>query len=318
MNHQDLDEFIAKVNSVASAVERARQNIQERNESFANNERQTRSGLIDPVLKDLGWDVSRVDLVGSEFRTRSSGTADYALFDESEPVVLIEAKRLGYSFDISAAEQLSNYTGNEPSVRFAVFTNGDHWRMREKGKSGTVFDIYLSSEAPLKSALELMRLGRDVLASDHNEQEDNESVGGVEIPRGGHPELTDDEELTNTETPGWVPLSDVKYFPRCPRPTRIRLPDQSELPIASWKNVWISIAEWVVDREPQMTAGSFGNTKPTVIKTTDEGFWGQGGHQLSNGLWIEPGVTGNTLLRTARSFLKHFNVEPNSVSIRFD
>ena len=108
-----------------------RGNIHGRPAAFSTNERQTRSGLIDPILKILGWDVSQVELVGSEYRTKSSGVADYALFSGTDPIALIEAKSLGSELDVRIVEQLSNYTSNEPTVRFALFTNGDHWRMRE-------------------------------------------------------------------------------------------------------------------------------------------------------------------------------------------
>ena len=141
----------------------------------------------------------------------------------------------------------------------------------------------------------------------------------IEDEPGTEKEFTSNEDETpNSDRQGWVHLDQVKYSSRGPRPTHIRFPDRTEMSVRTWNRVWISIAEWMVGREPSMTAGRFGNSKPTVIKTADEGFWGKGGFQLKNGLWIEPGVTGNTLLRTARSFLAHFNVDPSSVWIKFD
>ncbi len=320
MNLNELNDLLQKVRVLETAVEEVKSRIINHRSDYDSNENATRYGLIDPILDALDWDVRDVGMVRTEYRM-TSGPVDYALFDGTAPLAVVEAKRLSRTLDASVSVQLLSYAIDVESIQYVVATNGDTWQMRARGQRDTVFDVKLSSGNSVVSALELIRMWRGVLVGDQaispigalKDQQtptQDEYSGAIQ---------TDEPPLSTPRVSrGWIRLDEARYNARDPRPTRIRLPDQSEIRITSWKNVWISIAEWMVEREPQMTACSFGNTKPTVIKTTDEGFWGRGGYQLSNGLWIEPGVTGNTLLRTARSFLQHFNVEPSSVLIRFD
>ena len=308
-----LDELVA-------VIDKIKQRINDHRASLSANETRTRQVLIDPLLGALGWDVSDPTSVELEYDVRGK-RADYALLVDDKPVAVIEAKRLGKQLIDDYTMQVMNYA-NTAGIEYMVVTNGDEWNMYSVFERGAIEDriimeLNLTGVASHVNALKSLSMWRSNLGPEEIPTAASEPVLDVEEGANevGHP--TDDES-SQTDNEGWIRLDEAKYNARDPRPTRIRLPDQSEIRIDSWKNVWISIAEWVVEREPQMTACSFGNTKPTVIKTTDEGFWGQGGYQLSNGLWIEPGVTGNTLLRTARSFLNHFNVEPSSVLLRFD
>ncbi len=308
------------LDELAATIDTLRQRIIDHRESIATNETRTRQVLIDPLLNSLGWDVTDPTSVELEYDVRGK-RADYALLVSGKPVAVIEAKRLGRQLIDNDTMQVLNYA-NSDGIDYMVVTNGDQWNMFSVFERGAIEDriimeLNLTAVASHVNALKSLSMWRSNLGPGESPVAASEPVLDVEAGRNEVDHPTDDEP-SQIDNEGWIRLDEARYNARDPRPTRIRLPDQSEIRIASWKNVWISIAEWMVEREPQMTACSFGNTKPTVIKTTDEGFWGSGGYQLRNGLWIEPGVTGNTLLRTARSFLEHFNIEPSSVAIRFD
>ena len=307
------------LDELAATIETIKQRIMDHRSSLAANETRTRQVLIDPLLAALGWDVSDPNQVELEYDVRGR-RADYALLVAAKPVAVIEAKRLGHQLVDDNTMQVMNYA-NTAGIEYMVVTNGDEWKMYSVFERGAIeeriiMELNVSAVASQVNALKSLSLWRANIGSEEGPIGASEPV--LDIEQGRNEDPSTDDEPSQFDNGDWIRLDEVRYNARDPRPTRIRLPDQSELRIASWKNVWISIAEWMVEREPQMTACRFGNTKPTEIKTEDEGFWAQGGHQLSNGLWIEPGVTGNTLLRTARSFLEHFNVESSSVSIRFD
>ena len=310
MDLKGLNEFIVKVYSVADAVTTVQHNIQKRRGSFLNNERQTRSVLIDPILRCLGWDVSQVDLVGSEYRTRSSGTADYALFGRTDPIALIEAKCLESPFDVGAAEQLGRYTSDERTVRFAIFTNGDHWRMRETNKKETAIDIRLSKGHPLKSALELMRLWRLVM--------DAEPDSNLAVNEKVSQSQTGINDGSGPTTQGnWVKLTALNDPKGMKSPCEIRFPNDEVREIPSWRQMWIKVAEWVAKCRPEMTACKFGHRKHMVLKSADEGFWRKG-FQLSNGLWIEPGLSAKNVVRTATVLLEYYEIDPSTVLVRLD
>ena len=56
----------------------------------------TRAALIDPLLRELGWDTENPALVMPEYRL-GRGYADYALLKDGKPVMMVEAKKLGNS-----------------------------------------------------------------------------------------------------------------------------------------------------------------------------------------------------------------------------
>ena len=309
------------LDELAATIETIKQRIRDHRSSLAANETRTRQVLIDPLLASLGWDVSDPNQIELEYDVRGR-RADYALLVGAKPVAVIEAKRLGHQLVDDNTMQVMNYA-NTAGIEYMVVTNGDEWKMYSVFERGAIEErvimhLSVAANPSHQIALRSLSMWRPNLGSGSDPVAAGVPVLGVEEDETESEPTTVDGDAPKTAAQSWVHLDKIKYNTRGPKPTRIRYPDQSEMPIRTWNNVWISIAEWVTKREPQMTACRFGNTKPTVIKTTDEGFWAQGGYQLSNGLWIEPGVTGNTLLRTARAFLEHFNVEPGSVSIRFD
>ena len=339
MNLEELDNFIGNVNSIADAVSSVRDNITKRRDSFLNNERQTRSGLIDPILKILGWDVSQVDLVGSEYRTKSSGTADYALIDGGAPLALIEAKRLGSKFDVDISEQLANYTGNEPTVQFAVFTNGDHWRMRQTGKSGTVFDIKLSYQDPLKSALELIHLSRDVLIGDGTEKPAIESDQlGAQIQRGDaatdqttvpiqtqisnrDADLSADSKGSGQQRSaptGWVMLGDVQFQTGDPRPRGLILPGATDpVAIKTYKDLWVSIVEWLAEITSRSEWNRYFFDQFASVHPPDPRKQ-PGPRRLSNQLWLATNFSTKDNGKNIRNALSHFHVSPNEFLVTFE
>ncbi len=306
--------------------EELREKISENRDYLCGNETVTRVLLVDTVLENLGWDVRNPHIVELEYEPATSkrSAADYVLKNGDQNIAIVEAKRLGTNIgELRHREQADGYA-RYGGVKFFILTDGANWALYERDLMTSlevlepIVQFNLETDDLTRCTLNALSMWRSNLGSGEVLAAASEPVLSVDEDRNrlGHP--TDDEEPPKTDDQSWVHLDDVKYNTRGPKPTRIRFPDQTEIPIRSWNKVWINIAEWVTKREPQMTACRFGNTKPTVIKTADKDFWAQGGYQLSNGLWIEPGVTGNTLLRTARAFLEHFNVEPSSVSIRFD
>ena len=329
MDLKELDELIGNVNAVARTVSTVRGNIHGRPAAFSTNERQTRSGLIDPVLKILGWDVSQVELVGSEYRTKSSGIADYALFSGTDPIALIEAKSLGSELDVRIVEQLSNYTSNEPTVRFALFTNGDHWRMRETGKSGTVIDIHLSKESPLKSALELMRLWRDVLVDGQSEAREDGSQ--IRSNNAIGPDSTDDKNRSRSPiqqtdasknqesamTDGWMTLDDVGFLTGDQRPKGLALPGEDPDEIKSYKDLWVEIVEWLLKNASPVEwdryfCDRFASVRPPDHRSQPSP------RQLSNELWLATNFSTVATGKNIKNALRHFAVDMRTIGVTFE
>jgi hypothetical protein len=94
------------------------------------SEANTKTALIDPVLRALGWPVGNLDEVSLEFRLKSSDdSVDYALLlvGRAIPIMLVEAKALGQSLD-RWANQIMGYAGT-CGTTWVVLTNGDEYRI---------------------------------------------------------------------------------------------------------------------------------------------------------------------------------------------
>lgn len=94
------------------------------------NETNTKSTLIDPVLRALGWDVENLEDVDHEFRLKShDDPVDYALLVMREPKLFVEAKALGKDLDDHKwSKQIMSYAG-VAGVEWIVLTDGNEWRI---------------------------------------------------------------------------------------------------------------------------------------------------------------------------------------------
>jgi hypothetical protein len=93
-------------------------------------ESNTKSVLIEPVLRALGWDVEDLDEVRREYRRKSSDNpVDYALFLLRTPRLFVEAKALRENLDDDRwAKQIMGYA-SVTGVKWVVLTNGNEWRI---------------------------------------------------------------------------------------------------------------------------------------------------------------------------------------------
>lgn len=101
------------------------------------HEQATKQALITPLLKSLGWDVHDPEVVCLEWQpARSQGggnPVDYALVPnaDGQPLVLVEAKRLGERLDRHAS-QAAAYA-QQVGVPWCVLTDGHEWRVYRVG-----------------------------------------------------------------------------------------------------------------------------------------------------------------------------------------
>ena len=95
------------------------------------DETNTKATAIEPVLRELGWDVADLDVVKREYPVRARPNVrpvDYLLFCDDAPRVIVEAKRGNQSLE-RHQEQLQDYVGFALAerVEIAVLTNGEAW-----------------------------------------------------------------------------------------------------------------------------------------------------------------------------------------------
>lgn len=86
----------------------------------------TKSGLIEPLFKEIGWDFEDVDSVEPQFPVVLEGKdnpADYALKFEGKVCLFLEAKRINVKIDVAIKD------GTEKAIKenvpWLIATNGD-------------------------------------------------------------------------------------------------------------------------------------------------------------------------------------------------
>ncbi|MBS3787806.1 type I restriction enzyme HsdR N-terminal domain-containing protein [Candidatus Bipolaricaulota bacterium] len=94
------------------------------------DEANTKSRIISPLLKKLGWEPLAGDVRAEypiKFATRTSHV-DYALMVEGSPAVFVEAKALRSDINPGHAKQLIDY-GRHKGVNWCVLANGKELRV---------------------------------------------------------------------------------------------------------------------------------------------------------------------------------------------
>ena len=95
-------------------------------------EEATKSGLVMPFIKALGYDVFDPTEVIPEFTAdigeRKGEKVDYAIVKSGKPIMLFECKLVGADLDTKCATQLQRYFHGVPDVKFGILTDGLRYR----------------------------------------------------------------------------------------------------------------------------------------------------------------------------------------------
>ena len=245
-------------------VETLSERISENGSTIQQSEALTRITLVDPLLRELGWDTADLAIVISEYKS-SRGSADYALIGDGKPAMIIEAKRLNTRLQDAVAQAI-NYCTLEGIDYFAV-TDGRHWEIYETHRRGdldekriTKFDIMQGSAEVCLRALALWR--RSVCAGSVRSGQTpiveaaQLSIGDPFNPQPialqPEPQPSTDvaEPISQTsdthfDTDGWIPLSEL-HAKSGDRPAEIRFPDNSRINIRNWASVPTETARWLI------------------------------------------------------------------------
>ena len=122
--------------SAVEAVERVRKNMNDYYDDCINHESNTTQYLVEPLLRELGWDTSDPSQVKREYlpearrRYRRNKRVDIALLRDGKPVAFIEVKNLDRNHQPKYESQLKGYVSNMSSG-IAILTNGRFWILND-------------------------------------------------------------------------------------------------------------------------------------------------------------------------------------------
>ncbi|MXY46201.1 MAG: hypothetical protein F4Y44_04280 [Chloroflexi bacterium] len=246
-------------------AEKLRLRIHSHRSTLSGSEWLTRYTLIDPLLRELGWDTEDPELVIPEYSS-GGGRADYALLNNGRPAVIIEAKKLGEPLSLSVISQVLNYCLIEGTAHFAM-TDGRRWEIYETHKpvpisEKRIVSFDLLDTPPSDMCLKALALWRQNIASGQ--------VGTAQTPivtpTADAPDVVQQPEPSvttpptqsaSTSTPsaaivdtneGWLPLTEVREDrQRGVKSIEICFPDASRVTKRYWYEVVGEVALWLIN-----------------------------------------------------------------------
>ena len=252
--------------SLHALVEKLRQRVQSHHSVLSGSEWLTRYTLIDPLLRELGWDTEDPELVIPEY---SSGgrRADYALLSNGHPALMVEAKPLQNPLSMDVVIQVLNYCWAEGTEHFAV-NNGQRWEIYETNKAGSPDDKRVASfdlldTSPSDVCLKALALWRQNIASgqvgmaqtpivsptDSDPADVQQPEPSVAVPP-SQPVSTSTPSAAVVDTNReWVPLTEVQEDrQRGIKSIEIRFPDASRTTKRYWYEVVREVALWLINK----------------------------------------------------------------------
>lgn len=247
--------------SLLELVRTLSKRIKEHGELLRNNEALTRTALIDPLLRELGWNIEDPAQVIPEFPTDNNEKPDYVLFTSAGPTMIVEAKSLDSplhekekAYKKSPTIQALNYSYNIRETNYFSVTNGRYWEIYDKQRLGdenkgkiSQFNI---TESPVEEvclkALVLWRPGVEAgIVSPAKMSlfwQGDESTPPAQSPP--KPSEEHPPELESSTDNDWIPLSKFKHQQGDKPPPALKFPEGKIVEI----NWWYELVTKTTDR----------------------------------------------------------------------
>lgn len=151
--------------SLYNLLIRLRETIHEESATLSQNEALTRYALIDPLLRELGWDTSNPKAIIPEYPIDVYGDtrarADYALLDnDAKPLIIIEAKKLRDPLLSGTAVNQGMQACLNTATPYFAATDGDHWTIYDMLKQAVpadklIVEFTISTDPPARAMLKV-------------------------------------------------------------------------------------------------------------------------------------------------------------------
>ena len=295
--------------SLLKLVNKLNERIDRHGYRFMQNETLTRYALIDPLLRELGWNTEDPDEVIPEYRLPNGKPADYTLFaSPDKPLIVVESKKLGEPLGKALDQGHSN--ADSVGAEYFLLTDGRRYELYESGKNSACgrFDLRGYSTADIyQNAVELSR-PRFTSSSDLQ-------------PPNVQSESKDTNDLLSHPNDGWVPLtSDIAAIGM--KLVGWEFPRDECIQFESGRPWWHLIAEttrWLVKnrhldrgRLPIERSGNQGNqhvlsTEPETLLKPKE---------VLTGIWVETTYTSDNCVWNTIVIIKETGQDPSKFRVR--
>ena len=310
-----------------SLIESLKERIKKHGEVLRGSEALTRYTLIDPLLRELGWNTEDPALVIPEYKS-GKGQADYALMGaDGNPVIMIEAKKLDSSLQDSALTQGIQYC-LEKGTKYFALTDGSCWDVYESHRpvpidEKRVVSFDLGSQATPDACLQTLALWQPNL-------ETGRAVAGSAslIPPSSKLEPTKPAPVLQDES-GWNPLTILKPKSGSKPPIAVRFPDDSSQPIEHWKGIIVEVTRWLANQghldarncpiqysprsSKYIVATNPVHPNKKEFRDSREVDFAHAGK-----LYVETHSSSSDCVKKSTTIVKHVGLDPAKFRVRFD
>ena len=305
-------------------VETLKERIATHGPVLRTSEALTRYALIDPLLRELGWDTANPSLVVPEYKS-GNGRADYALLgSDGEPAMMVEAKSLGSSLRDTALTQGIQYCLEKGTKHFAL-TDGNCWEVYETHRpvpidEKRVVALDVGAQPTAETCLQALALWRPSLVEGRAVPGNTPLIQPKPAPSPAPdpnpvPPAPDEHE--------WQPLSALEVKKHDPPPTEMRFPNNSRQAVRHWKDVAVGIAQWLAKGDyllpshcPIRRGGKSSHylisTKP--VHSDGKAFIAP---RQVKGMYMETYFSVVTHIENSRTIISHVGEDPGQFKLRF-
>jgi len=239
-------------------------------ETLRENESATRAVLIDPVLRVLGWDIANPIMVEVE-KAIDEGFVDYALYSDNQEIqIIIEAKKLETNLNNKKIFLALVKYAFAAGVKDIFLTDGLIWYhftdfspgVQAPTKILSIKDDDLVEIASyLVQRLDAARFWPEAKDVDELAQQLNQlegEVNGIQLElarlkpllsldKTTIPETTLEIEKEHVEIPSEFILLENIEQAKGTKPTKLLLPDGTEVKVATWTAVLIQCSKFTME-----------------------------------------------------------------------
>lgn len=174
------------LDDLQSVIKKLQETIETHRDYLSENETRTRQLLIDPLLRQLGWDISDPGVVQLELKLEFKGTpgwVDYVLMNDARSVAAIEAKKLGSNLADKVIKDVTGYA-NLIKATYAIRTDGDKWVMCDVSEptERPLMELDLSQQSDYENVLKALAMWRPILSTGSRPSEAARRVLGSSAP----------------------------------------------------------------------------------------------------------------------------------------
>ena len=314
--------------SLLKLVETLGDRMEEHGSELRQSEALTRYALIDPLLRELGWDTTDPALVIPEYQS-GNGRADYALIVSGNPAMMVEAKKLGDDLHDRARTQGVQYCIEKGTKHFAV-TDGQRWEIYETHRpvpidEKRVVELDLKSQSPSEVCLKALALWRPSVESGR--------VAGGEAPviglRRGPPSAGQPlkpirrEGVEDPDWREWDSLAEATAS-KGQNPTTVIFPEGGAVEVKNWATTLVEVVRWLTESGKLQARHCpiIGSSNPRAFRymVHTQPLHSNGDPFTSpvevNDLWVEKHDNRQALINKIRAIVKHVSQDPASIRVR--